>query len=154
MIIIIVLKLDLGVNPEQGLCHLSEGSTRVDLDQYKDKSCYYHNFKTLLGGRLGQGPGYMLGGSTRVDSSQCMDKNDYYYSFKTRLKSWPDIRFESCVGKVNPTDPNFFRKNNQSNIVLTNFFFKKNQRVFYPYLSRVNFIFEWVRSSNHSFIFF
>jgi hypothetical protein len=48
VIIIIVLKLDLGVNLGQNLKHGSRGSTRVDLGQCKDKICYYYSFKIMI----------------------------------------------------------------------------------------------------------
>jgi hypothetical protein len=48
MIIIIVLKLDSGVNLEQDQSHRLGGLTRVYTSQYKNKNCYYHSFKTLL----------------------------------------------------------------------------------------------------------
>jgi hypothetical protein len=82
-----------------------------------------------------------------------MDKNDYYYNFKTRLESQPYARFKSLVGRVNPIDPNK-NKNNQSDLVLTNFFFPKKSMIFlsgfYPGLA---WVFDWVKSSQ-SFIFF
>jgi len=63
-----------------------------------------------------------------------MNKNDYYYSFKTRLESQPYARFKSLVGRVNPIDPNK-NKNNQSDLVLTNFFSKKVNDFFVRVLS-------------------
>jgi hypothetical protein len=63
-----------------------------------------------------------------------MDKNDYYYSFKTRLESQPYASFKSLVGRVNPIDPNK-NKNNQSDLVLTNFFSKKVNDFFVRVLS-------------------
>jgi hypothetical protein len=63
-----------------------------------------------------------------------MDKNDYYYNFKTRLESQPYARFKSLVGRVNPIDPNK-NKNNQSDLVLTNFFSKKVNDFFVRVLS-------------------
>jgi hypothetical protein len=53
IVIIIILKLDLIVNLGQGLGHELRGATWVDLDQCKDKSCYFYSFKTRLGGRPG-----------------------------------------------------------------------------------------------------
>ena len=65
-----------------------ERSTRVDLGQCKDKSCYYHSFETRLGVDRGKTQvGHGLLGSTQVDPSQHMDKFFYYHSFKTRLGS-------------------------------------------------------------------
>ena len=46
MVIVIILKLDSGVNLGQDQDHESGGSTRVDLGQFKDKNYYYHSFKT------------------------------------------------------------------------------------------------------------
>jgi hypothetical protein len=46
VIIIVVLKLDSGVNPWQDLVHGSGESTQVDPGQCKNQSCYYYNFKT------------------------------------------------------------------------------------------------------------
>jgi hypothetical protein len=46
VIIIIVSKLDLAGQLGQGPDHGSIGSARVDSSQCKDKSCYYHSFKT------------------------------------------------------------------------------------------------------------
>jgi len=46
MVIIIILKLDSGVNPGQDPSHESGGSTWVDRGQCMNKSYYYHNFKT------------------------------------------------------------------------------------------------------------
>jgi len=50
MIIIIVLKLDLGVDLGQGLGYRSGGSTQVNPSQHVDKNCYCHSFKTQLEG--------------------------------------------------------------------------------------------------------
>jgi hypothetical protein len=107
MIIIIVLKLDSRVKLGQGLGHGSGGPVRVDLDQCKDKNCYYHNFKTRLRGQPGQGPRYRLGGLSWVDPSRCMNKNNYYHSFKTWLGSRHKTRFRSWAGRVNPADPKY-----------------------------------------------
>jgi hypothetical protein len=46
MIIIIVLKLNLGVNTKQDPGHSSGGSTWIDLGKSKNKNYYYYNFKT------------------------------------------------------------------------------------------------------------
>jgi hypothetical protein len=46
MIIIIVLKLNLGVNTKQDPGHSSGGSTWIDLGKSKNKNYYYNNFKT------------------------------------------------------------------------------------------------------------
>jgi hypothetical protein len=105
MVIIIVLKLDSGVNPGQDPSHESGGSTWVDRGQCMNKSCYYHNFKTWLGGWLRQDLGHR---STQVDPSQCTNKNDYYHSFKTWLEIWPEIKFRLYVGRVNSADSIFF----------------------------------------------
>jgi hypothetical protein len=45
VVIIIILKLDSGVNPGQGPDHGFGGSTWVDSGQCKDKNYYYHSFK-------------------------------------------------------------------------------------------------------------
>jgi hypothetical protein len=50
MIIIIVLKHNSRVNPGQDPSYKLGGSIRIDLGQCKDKSGYYHSFKTQLGG--------------------------------------------------------------------------------------------------------
>jgi hypothetical protein len=46
MIIIIVLKNHSEVNQGQDSGHELGGSTKVDPRQFKDKSCYFYNFKT------------------------------------------------------------------------------------------------------------
>jgi len=66
IIIIIILKLDLRVNSGQDPSHRLESLIWVDLSQYNDKNCYYHNFKILLGGRPRQDSGHKSRGSTRV----------------------------------------------------------------------------------------
>jgi hypothetical protein len=71
-----ILKLNSGVNSRQGPGH---GSRR----SMKDKSCYYHNFKTRLDDQPRQCPTHRLRGSTWVNQSQHIDKNYYYHSFKT-----------------------------------------------------------------------
>jgi hypothetical protein len=48
MIIIIVFKLDTGVNPRQNRDHELGESTYVNLGQCKDKIYYYDSFKTQL----------------------------------------------------------------------------------------------------------
>jgi len=52
----------------------------INSGQYKDKSYYYHIFKTLLGSR----PEVRLGSRVglTIDSSQHKDKNNYYHNFK------------------------------------------------------------------------
>jgi len=78
-IIIIVLKLNLGVNPIQGPGHGSGESIRVDPGQRMDKNNnnYYYSFKTQLESLLRK--------KVWVTSSedQRMDKNNNYYSFKS-----------------------------------------------------------------------
>ena len=64
VVIIIVLKLHLGVNPRQSLGHGSGRSAWVEPSQYKDKSYYYCSFKTRLKGQPRQCPSHKLGGST------------------------------------------------------------------------------------------
>jgi len=53
IVMIIVLKPNLGVDPGQDQGHGLGGSTQVDPSQRMDKNNYYHNLKTWLGGRLG-----------------------------------------------------------------------------------------------------
>ena len=55
MVIVIVLKNYSGVNQGQNPGHELGGSTKVESGQFKDKSCYFYNFKPDLGGQLGQG---------------------------------------------------------------------------------------------------
>jgi hypothetical protein len=68
MIIIIVLKLDSGVN-------------------IRIKIVIIVVLRPDSGVQLGQDSCYKLGESTQVDPSQFMDTNDYYHSFKARLES-------------------------------------------------------------------
>ena len=89
MIIIIVLKLNLGVDPEQDLDHGSGGSSWIDLDQHRNKSDYYHNFKTRLGADLGQRLGHESGESTRVDQVNIRIKIVIIVVLK------PDLRIDS-----------------------------------------------------------
>jgi hypothetical protein len=67
MIIIIVLKLNLEVDSEQDLDHGLGGSSWIDLDQHKNKSDYYYNFKIRLGADPGQSLGHESRELTRVD---------------------------------------------------------------------------------------
>ena len=64
IIIIIVLKPNSGTDPGQDPGHESRGSIRVGSSQRKNKSGYYHIFKTQLGGlprvRLGSRVGLPL----------------------------------------------------------------------------------------------
>jgi hypothetical protein len=62
----------------------------IDLVQFKDKSDYYHSFKTRLEGW----PKTMFWSQVglTIDLSQHNDKNDYYYSFKTWLGNQPGAR--------------------------------------------------------------
>ena len=105
VIIIIVLKLDSGVNSGIDPSHNTGEWTWVDSSQCKDKNCYYHSFKTRFEGSLGLSLGHGPGGSIWVDLSQCMDKSHYYYSFKIQLGSSPEARFKSRVEKVNLANP-------------------------------------------------
>jgi hypothetical protein len=78
VIIIIVLKLDSGVNSGIDPGHKTGEWTWVDSGQCKDKNCYYHSFKIRFEGSLGLSLGHGPRGSILVDLSQCMDKSDYY----------------------------------------------------------------------------
>jgi hypothetical protein len=93
--------------------------TRVDPSQHKNKSNYYHNFKTQFEGwpkpglaqvnvrikviiiivlKLDSGSAW-----TWVDLSQRKNKSDYYHSFKTQFRGWPGARPESRVWlTINP----------------------------------------------------
>jgi hypothetical protein len=57
------------------------------LGQYKDKNNYYHNFKTLFGGR----PEVKIRSKVvlTIDLYQHKDIYDYYHSFKTLLEVNP-----------------------------------------------------------------
>jgi hypothetical protein len=46
MIIIIVLKNHSEANQGQDSGHESRGAAKVDPKQFKDKNCYFYNFKT------------------------------------------------------------------------------------------------------------
>jgi hypothetical protein len=130
------------VNLEQGPGHGLRRLTWVDPSQYKDKSCYYHNFNTRLGGPPGQGLGHRSRGSTWVDLSQRMGKSDYHHSFKTWLRSWPEARFKSRVGR-----PSFFKKNNQNNLILTKKIQKKKSMGFWPiFYPGLTWVFYWIGS--------
>jgi hypothetical protein len=89
MIIITVLKLNFGVDLEQDLDHGLGGSTWIDLDQHKNKSDYYHNFKTRLRVDPGQRLGHRSRVSTRVDQVNIKIKMVIIVVLK------PDLRIDS-----------------------------------------------------------
>jgi hypothetical protein len=55
-VIIILLKLDLGVEPRLSSGHEPGWSLTIDPGQRKNKNSYYHNFKTQLTGWPGTRP--------------------------------------------------------------------------------------------------
>jgi hypothetical protein len=59
----------------------------IDPGQHKDKSDYYHSFKSWLRGQPGARPRLRFKRVNWGWSSQCKDKNYYYCSFKTKLEN-------------------------------------------------------------------
>ena len=108
------------------------------------KNDYYHSLKTWLRSQLGAMPGSHRDG-------QHKNKNGYYHNFK--LDSRVDLRQGlSQRSKGQPSWPNFFKKNNQRNLILT-IFFKKSTcfgPMFYP---GSTWVFYQVRLSQ-SFLYF
>jgi hypothetical protein len=84
------------------------------------KNDYYHSLKTWLRSQLGAMP-------RSHQDGQHKNKSGYYHNFK--LDSRVDLRQDlSQRSRGQPSWPNFFKKNNQSNLILT-IFFKKSQHV-------------------------
>jgi len=108
--VIIILKIILGFNLGQGPRHKSGGSTPVNPGQCKDKICYYHNFKTQLGGQSGQGPGHKSKGLTRVDQVNIWIRVIIIMVLKPdpRVEVQVKAKFKSWFRRVNPANPNWF----------------------------------------------
>jgi len=100
MVIIIVLKPNSWVQSEakSGSLDQARVTSRVNPSHHKNKSGYYHSFKTWFGSR----PVARLESWVRltIDSGSCKDKSGYYHSFKIQIRSWLGVRPGSRVRRV------------------------------------------------------
>jgi hypothetical protein len=101
VVIITVLKLDLGVDQAKARVTSQDGQPKLSQVNIRIKTIIIIVLKRSLRVNTGQDPGYESRGLTQVDPSQYKNKNNYYHNFKTRLGVQPRARPKSRDGSVN-----------------------------------------------------